>query len=758
MIADELGGLPLAITQAGSYLATVKVSPRVYLQLYKAQRVRLLRNRPPMSAWNYQYTVFSTWEVSFGALVKSHPAAAHLLRICSFVNAQSVPYAMFAAASRTDGSRANVWNNLWDGHRKTLVTRTFGWLTKGARSSPQSRRLVLTPIPVLNQLFEHEFGFEHALQAIFELSLASENSNQDGLVIHPLVQTWCQNREESLGSHQYQDEALICVARTIDQSTPRQAIWLQATQHLANCVSILSGFENRDRHCKVGVDILCSMDVVGRTLLDTERPGGEGTFSVLHRSLLRDRGERHQLTIYALQRLATAVETETSPEAAEKYFRRAFAHSIRYLGKNHPDTLSIGNNLGTNLILRRRWAEAEPFMWSIHAAKASRDPLGLQTLQTELNLSLCIAAQGRAEEAEVLLNGLFSKLQDVDADDEHVHLSVLARGNLALVYCLQRRWDDAERVLIESVARSEEYFGLTHPFTIPRLISLDGFYRGAQPDVLEVPVPPMQLHKSIATQTRVMQLWDDIDLNLKYMFQSRMFDLYYSIGDMDAAMSILDRFEDALIHGGDGEFLAKAQAEIALSRGLAQWDQGRLGEAIASCTDAVRRFQAMPGREEDVATATMNLGVALRDAGDTAQAEALLVRSRDIESRVSDGRSVLKIDTHLAMLYMATGRWAEAQRLVEEAQAGMDESVGPLERFALLNRYATACLHEAKGDVNEAIRVAKETFDAKMLGMGPEQTATIKTALMLGRLYRRVGRETEAVELADKIRPYLEYA
>ncbi|KAK0747113.1 hypothetical protein B0T18DRAFT_466791, partial [Schizothecium vesticola] len=763
LIAEELGGLPLAVVQAGSYLATVKISPKEYLQLYKAQSARLLRNRPPMSVWNYQYTVFSTWEVSFAILEKTHAAAARLLQICSFLNAQSIPYAILATASRMGGRRANIWNTLYEHPVKALLAGKLRRLTRAGSKRPDGRgRQLLSPIPTIHQLFSEDFGIEHGLQAIFELSLASENANNDGLGIHPLVQTWCQNRERGYDSCyelQPAEEALLCVARVLDQLGAHEPLWLQASFQLPNCVSILSGFVVVPDH-KLDINLLHAIDVIGRTLQATETSGQETAFAHLHNALGRVRGPRHVLTLEILGRLATAVEA-TSPERAEELHRRVYRESVRSLGQMHTDTETASHNLGANLILQNKWRDAEAVLSPVHKYRVSQHSSTLKTLRIQCNLAVCAAGLGRTREAEILLQDIILKCTTDAHDDGHfLHLQSQSHANLALVYCINKQWDEAETSLLAAVAHTEKHFGPTHPYTIVNLLALDRLYRGMDLGIVDVPKPPLQLKKCLAAQARLAQLWDHLDLELKSRISFTSFHLYYMIGDVENAEIALDRFEEALIRNGEGEFMEISETEITLSRGLAQWDRGQLPEAILSCADAVRRYQGLvPRRERDMVIAMANLGAAYREAGDPENAKIHLAQARHLQTQLNgdNSKETLWLDTHIAMVHLAAGELDEAQRLLEQTQARLNEHLLPLEKFNLLNQYAMACLHEAKGDVEEAIRLAKRTLDAKIEGMGLDQTGTLKTALMLARLYRSVGRLNEARDVADLIRPYSQY-
>src|SRR5579859_6178232 len=92
-LLENLGYLPLAIDQAGAYIAVQQQQQfssssngpysRIlirYLKLYDENKDILLRQKPPPSTWNYRNdTVFTTWEVSFQAIEQESSDAARIL-------------------------------------------------------------------------------------------------------------------------------------------------------------------------------------------------------------------------------------------------------------------------------------------------------------------------------------------------------------------------------------------------------------------------------------------------------------------------------------------------------------------------------------------------------------------------------------------------------------------------------------------------------------------------------------------------------
>ena len=87
-IVGKLGALPLALDQAGSYISAMQISFSKYLVRFESAFAEVTAKKPPTVVWQYRRdTVFTTWEVSFGAL---SPAAQELLLLLGFFDNQSI--------------------------------------------------------------------------------------------------------------------------------------------------------------------------------------------------------------------------------------------------------------------------------------------------------------------------------------------------------------------------------------------------------------------------------------------------------------------------------------------------------------------------------------------------------------------------------------------------------------------------------------------------------------------------------------------
>ncbi len=88
-IVQEVGGLPLALDQAGAYIEESSYHLEGYLNLYHKQRTALLKRRGGLVA-DHPAPVATTWLLSFERVEQTDPLAADLLRLCAFLDPDAI--------------------------------------------------------------------------------------------------------------------------------------------------------------------------------------------------------------------------------------------------------------------------------------------------------------------------------------------------------------------------------------------------------------------------------------------------------------------------------------------------------------------------------------------------------------------------------------------------------------------------------------------------------------------------------------------
>ncbi|KAJ7770426.1 FabD/lysophospholipase-like protein, partial [Mycena metata] len=164
-IVKELSCLPLAVIQAGAYIAKFNCLPQ-YLSIYKENRAKLLSQHPVQSHDDYAWTVYTTWAISFVQLSKE---ASRFLQICSLLHYDSIPEAIFQQAA------AWIIN-----HEKEEEAETL-----------QEARVLLHSFISHSGIWDTQCFLE-VVAEIQGYSLIDRDADRNTLSIHPLVQSWCQ--------------------------------------------------------------------------------------------------------------------------------------------------------------------------------------------------------------------------------------------------------------------------------------------------------------------------------------------------------------------------------------------------------------------------------------------------------------------------------------------------------------------------------------------------------------------------------------
>lgn len=92
-ISTLLGGLPLALDQAGAFIEETPSSLAEYLELYQKEGARLLAERGELAPDHASVTV--TFALAFEQVAARDPAAADLLRLCAFLAPDAIPEEIF---------------------------------------------------------------------------------------------------------------------------------------------------------------------------------------------------------------------------------------------------------------------------------------------------------------------------------------------------------------------------------------------------------------------------------------------------------------------------------------------------------------------------------------------------------------------------------------------------------------------------------------------------------------------------------------
>ncbi|KAJ7857864.1 FabD/lysophospholipase-like protein, partial [Mycena leptocephala] len=162
-IVKELSCLPLAVIQAGAYISKFDCLHR-YLSIYSQNRAKLLSQHSAQSHDDYRWTVYTTWQISFGQLSKT---AARFLQLCSLLHHERIPETIFEQAAKS-----SIFSN-----------------EQEAQTLQEARKFLQNFLSVSGTWDPQQFM--DIIAEIQGYSLIDRHNISDTLSIHPLVHSWC---------------------------------------------------------------------------------------------------------------------------------------------------------------------------------------------------------------------------------------------------------------------------------------------------------------------------------------------------------------------------------------------------------------------------------------------------------------------------------------------------------------------------------------------------------------------------------------
>jgi transcriptional regulator with XRE-family HTH domain len=404
-LADELGGLPLALEQAAAYMQGAGMSMAAYLSLFRHRRADLLARGEPAGHEN----VAATLSLAISRLEAGSPVAVGLLRLLAVLAPEPVPVGLLFADSGLRG-------RLPDALPRALVP------------------LLGDPLAVADAIVE--------LRRLSLISLAGH----DQVLVHRLVQHATEDSLTAATIQAWEQAAAVLVEAAVPDKPQLPDAWPKCAVLLPHARAALSmtsgGIFGIAQGLGHGGSYAVAVDLFRQITSALENDVGYGpqhpdTLAARH-SLARWVGQagdpavaRDQLADLALVReqvlgpehpdalgtrgeLATWTGRAGDPAAARDQFAQLASIYRRVLGSEHPETLDICGNLaewtgvaGDTAAARDQFAELAPVY---------RRVLGLEHPETLIVRGNLATWTGRAGDSAAARN----QLTDLLPIDEHV--------------------------------------------------------------------------------------------------------------------------------------------------------------------------------------------------------------------------------------------------------------------------------------------------------------------------------------------------
>lgn len=465
----ELGSLPLAISQAATYMRRTRLSTAEYLDQIqeRKKRWRLLRKsehdryrRPQASN-----SVLETWDISIEYIRQESEMAYGILNVLAFVDSQNITFQMFVEAARLLSSLPDGEASGYDSSRNNIDISGSGSDSDGAETEEEIVYLIARL---------EEFSFLTAR--------ISEGSQRRSYDIHQLVQqalSYNLSIRKDKGSQKVRSAKVAF--QIIDHLFPtefKQETWDKCESYLihAQRVGEWAGVHNGE----LGVSRLLTR-----------------AFDYLH-----ERGRYREMEPVCL--------------AALNLQEKA-------LGKTHADTIGGMTNLAITYRKQAQYKKAEEIMAEVlqirHEILGKRHPTTIWSME---ELAIIYHNQGRCEKAEEILTDVLQLRREVFGPKHPA--TIWSMAEFAILYRKQGRNKEAEAILVDILPLRSEILGQKHPETLWNMAELASVYKnqGRYKEAEEIQHEVLRLQKQILRQEHPDTLWSMAELASIYRQQKRI--------------------------------------------------------------------------------------------------------------------------------------------------------------------------------------------------------------------------------------------
>src|SRR6266566_308724 len=512
-IVKALGGLPLALDQAGAYIYETKTSLRGYLERYEKYRVKLFEARTKVKGkqrdpYEYSETIATTWQISFDKIRDANPAAAELLRLFAFLDPDEIP-------------------------EEIIIGETS----------------ILSPVLGLSSLEELEM--DDIRGELTRFSLVKYNEQAKTLAIHRLVQAVTQDDMSEELRHTWAERAIRVVYHAFPKQVNKIETWedcrrclpqavfcaglmddykftflesVQMLNQLAYYLREQASYKDAEKYFQQALRMIEQFGLesyrdtvinnLARLYFDTYRytkasPLYEQALAIREQKL----GSEDAAIAGALNRLALTYwyvgnNGEISKYTqAETLYERALRISTQKLGAQHNDTLLILNNQALLYRSLGRYEEAKELNLHVLGIRRRKDPpVPLEVAQSLQNLAVTYYEQGdqsKYEEEELLLKEALA-IREERLPPKHLQIARCLRY-LGLVYQAQEKYNEASPLFKRALEIFDEQLGKEMPETV----SLARNYHAL---LLKLTPEPKEEIVRIETRYQVFNLDDDGDV------------------------------------------------------------------------------------------------------------------------------------------------------------------------------------------------------------------------------------------------------
>ncbi|KIK00831.1 hypothetical protein K443DRAFT_664318 [Laccaria amethystina LaAM-08-1] len=608
-IVKELFCLPLAIDQAGAYIASGATSIGGYLVKYSKYRKTLLSRKEFTGASKYNRSVYGTWELSYQEIQQRAKS--------------DDPYVNEAA------NNALFLMELFPFfHHEGITEEIFAYAVVQCQETPQSALPLASSIldcrllPIDDAGVWDNFTFREGIQTLISLCLIKQGLSDCEYSMHPLVHAWGRDRMVLSRRQECSSMAYVTLSCSLrdDRSQPYGFHRALVTHVRANMQQSI-----RDKHQKPDNYFDDSYEKFGWLLLEQ---GYSSEAKELEIQVLNARkrvlGVEHPDTIRAMGNLAATYGNLGNYSEAEKLEMQVLDARHRSLGVEHPDTIMAMANLARTYADLGNYIEAEKLEKQVLVAR--NRILGCEhpdTIRDLGNLASTYGSLGNYIGAEKLEEQVFNARNRI-LGIEHPD-TIKALGNLAATYESLGKYIEAVKLGKQVVDARNRILGSEHPDTIKALGNLASTY-GSLGDYIEAEKLKKQV---LDARNRIL----GVEHPDTMMAMANLASTYKNLGNYNEAEKLEKQVLDARnrILGVEHPHTILAMANLAATYAKL----GNYIQAVKLQKDVLDARNRLLGREHPTTISTMeSLAVTCYNEGNYSEAEKFKIQVLNAKNKL----------------------------------------------------------------------------------------------------------------------------
>ncbi|KAJ4114785.1 hypothetical protein NW768_011339 [Fusarium equiseti] len=466
-LLEELQCLPLAVSQAGTYMRRMSMTAEEYLSLLNQGKSRweVLKvsdtdrhRRPEVSN-----SVLETWRISTERIRAESEMSYRILHVIAYVDSQDIPHELIAAAAHPFSSGSK------DGKtEKDSATEVSG----------------LEILSAVARLMEFSY-----------LRLRQTDDGERSYEMHKLVREALQYGL-TIGSPQaerlYSGRAL----QVVDDLFPifEQGLWARCDQYLAHAIQVGEWAEISETEAETAT----LLERVSYFLHDRGRWREKESVNSRAWDLRREvLGEKHPDTMTSLAGLGVSCCAQGQYARAQDIFIRVLGLRQEVLG-THPDTIRSIADLGATYLELGQYNEAKKLQ--VEALQLRHEMLGEthpETISSMAVLGWTYYDMGQYDEARKLLTNALHLRQEILGEKHPDTLRSMAY--LGAIYQRLGKYEEAQDMAIQLLELRQESLGKKHPDTIMSMANLGITYhtQGRYEEAYDIASKVLQLQKEV---------------------------------------------------------------------------------------------------------------------------------------------------------------------------------------------------------------------------------------------------------------------